>query len=226
MSGAGSGSTSDRPSTGVLVAYYSAYGHVFELARAVAEGARLVDGVEVRLRRFPELPSLENRFAGKERYRRARTEQADVLEVGHDDLLWADGILWGTPTRYGNACAQMRAFLDTTAGLWHAGALESKPAGVFTASATIHGGQESTILTAMVSLLHLGMIVLGLPCSETPEIMTTEPIGGSQYGAGTVTGPGAVKDPDPRELATARKQGARVARAAILLRPLREDRRE
>lgn len=103
-------------------------------------------------------------------------------EVSHDDLRRADAIVWGTPTRYGNVCAQMKAFPDTTAGLWHAGELESKPAGVFTASATIHGGQESTILTAMVPLLHLGMIVLGLPCSETPEIMTTEPIGARSTG--------------------------------------------
>lgn len=208
--------------TNVLIAYYSTYGHTFKMAQAVAEGAQSVDGTEVRLRRIPELHEAKQALSTQEYYVQAQQQQADIPEVTHDDLRWADGIIWGTPTRYGNMTSQMKQFIDTTGALWQQGALEDKPTGIFTSTATIHGGQESTILTSLVPLLHLGMIFVGTPYGQNPQIMTTDGIGGSPYGPATLAGGDGSRQPVDEELVTARNLGSRVAKAAAHLKPLRQ----
>lgn len=207
--------------TNILVVYYSAYGHVFTMARAVAEGAKGVAGADVRLRRFPELEEFRKANAGSKHYQASVESQKDIAEVTHDDLRWADGICWGTPTRYGNMIVQMNAFLGTTGGLWMKGELEMKAAGVFTSTGSIHGGQESTVLTSFVPLLHLGMILVGTAYGENPQILTTDGIGGSPYGAGTLAGADNSRQPEDRELTTARNLGNRVGRVAGSLKTLR-----
>ena len=208
-------------STRLLIAYYSAYGHVHQLAEAAAAGAAAVPDVEVRLRRIPELHEVGEASRAKPRYVEAQARQAHVPEVAHDDLRWADGILWGTAARYGNMSAQMKHFLDTTAAFWFAGELEGLPAGVFTSTGTIHSGQESTLLTSMVPLLHLGMIVVGLGNHDAAEMLTTDGIGGTPYGATTLSGMDGRRPVDPREERIVAAQAARLARVAALLRPLR-----
>ena len=208
--------------TNVLVAYYSAYGHVFKMAQSVAEGARSVADVDVRLRRFPEIQEFRTANAGSKHYQANVEAQRDVAEVTHDDLRWADGICWGSPTRYGNMAAQVKYFIDTTAGLWLKGELEGKAAGVFSSTSTVHGGQESTILTSFVPLLHLGMVICGTPYGENPQILTTDGIGGSPYGPGTLAGPDNSRQPEERELTTARNLGRRIALVAGALKTLRQ----
>lgn len=205
----------------VLVVYYSAYGHVHRMARAVTEGARAVAGTQVRLRRVAELEPFGKKLQANEHYRKAQEAQREVPEATHDDLRWADGYAFGTPTRYGNMTAQLKAFIDTTASLWLNGELEDKPAGVFTSTATIHGGQESTILTSLVPLLHLGMVFVGTPYGKNPQILVTDGIGGSPYGPGTLAGPDNSRQVAETELITARNLGTRIARVAERLKPLR-----
>jgi NAD(P)H dehydrogenase (quinone) len=207
--------------TNILVVYYSTYGHTYRLAQEVVEGARAVADTEVRLRRVAELQEAEKALARQEAYQRAREQQKDVPEVNHDDLRWADGICWGTPTRYGNMTAQLKQFIDTTGSLWMKGELEDKPTGIFTSTATIHGGQETTIITSLVPLLHLGMIFVGTPYGQNPQILSVEGIGGSPYGPGTLAGPKNDRQPADVELTTARNLGHRVARVSAHLRPLR-----
>jgi NAD(P)H dehydrogenase (quinone) len=208
--------------TNVLIAYYSAYGHVYQMAKAVAEGAGAVAEAEVRLRRIPELEEARRALSRQPFYVQAQQQQASVPEVTHDDLRWADGIIWGTPTRYGNMTAQMKQFIDTTGALWLAGELEDKAAGIFTSTGTIHGGQESTILTALVPMLHLGMIFVGTPYGQNPQILVTEGIGGSPYGPATLAGPDGSRQPVESELLTARNLGKRVAAVAACLKGLRQ----
>ncbi|WP_103027611.1 NAD(P)H:quinone oxidoreductase [Salinibacter altiplanensis] len=205
-------------STRVLVPFYSTYGHTFQMARAVADGAGDADQTTVRLRRIPELPASRDALSGEEAYEEAQAAMQDLGEATLDDLRWADGICWGTPTRFGNMSAQMKQFLDTTSGLWMNGALEGKPAGVFTSTATTHGGQESTILTSFVPLLHHGMILVGTPYGENEALNTAEGIGGSPYGPGTLAGPDGSRQPDERELSMAQNLGSRVARVAARLK--------
>ena len=138
-----------------------------------------------------------------------------------DDLRWADGIAWGTPTRYGTMATPMKRFLDGLVDVWKRGELEDKPAGVFTSSASIHGGQESTILTTMVPLLHFGMIFVGTPYMQNPQIMTADAIGGSPYGPSTVAGPDDSRHVVEAELRTARNLGIRIARVASALKIVR-----
>ena len=152
---------------------------------------------------------------------RAQQEQADIPVVTHDDLRWADGIAWGTPTRYGNMSAQMKQFIDTTGGLWLKGELEDKATGIFTSTATIHGGQETTILTALVPLIHLGMVFVGTPYGQNPQILVTDGIGGSPYGPGTLAGTDGSRQPVEAELTTARNLGSRLTRVAGCLKNLR-----
>lgn len=204
--------------TKVLVTFYSSYGHVHRLARSVAEGADSREGTRVRVRRIRELPDAEQAMSGQDAYRAAQKEMASIERVTLDDLRWADGVCWGTPTRFGNMSAQMKQFLDTLGPLWQDGALEDKPAGVFTSTNTIHGGQESTILTSLVPLLHLGMVFVGTPYGQNEQIMTADGIGGSPYGPSTVAGPDGSRTPTSEELATCRNLGARVARLASALR--------
>lgn len=208
----------------VLVAYYSTFGHVHLLAESAAQGAASVPGAEVRLRRVPELAEARAALSQKPRYLAAQQRQAHIREATHDDLRWADGMLFGTSARYGTMSAQLKWFLDTTASFWFAGELEGKPAGLFTSTGTIHSGQESTLLTSMVPLLHLGMIVVGIGNHDAAEMLTTDGIGGSPYGATTLSGMDGARPVDDRERRIAFAQGARLARVAALLKPLREAR--
>lgn len=195
----------------LLVLYYSMYGHIETLAGAVAEGAREVSGVEVIVKRVPDLMSTEKLAAVGGKVDQA-APLADPKELGE-----YDAIIFGTPTRFGNMTAQMRNFLDQTGKLWMQGALVGKVASVFTSTGT-GGGNESTILTFIPTLLHHGMIYVGLPysCPELTDI--SEVKGGSPYGAGTIAGPDGSRTPSAKELAMARFQGKHVAGITAKLR--------
>jgi NAD(P)H dehydrogenase (quinone) len=190
--------------TKLLVLYYSMYGHIETMANAVAEGARSVEGVEVSLKRVPELMSDET----AKKYG-AKLDQAAPV-ASPKELGDYDGIIFGTPTRFGNMAAQMRNFLDQTGSLWVKGAMVGKVASVFASTGT-GGGNESTILTFIPTLLHHGMIYVGLPyaCPELTDI--SEVRGGSPYGAATIAGSDGSRQPSAKELAMARYQGWHVA---------------
>ncbi len=196
----------------VLVVYYSMYGHVYKLVEAAAEGAQSVANVEAVLRRVPEtLPEdvLEKMGAVE-----AQKQQADVPVCTVDELGEADAIIFGTPTRFGNMCGQMRQFLDATGQLWMNGTLVGKVGSVVTSSNTQHGGQESTILTFHITLLHHGMVVVGLPYAFQGQMLTDQISGCSPYGASTVAGADGSRFPSENELAGARYQGEHVAKIA------------
>jgi len=196
----------------VLILYYSMYGHVERMAQAEAEGARDLAGTEVVVKRVPELmPEDAARKAGVK-----LDQPAPVAEP--KELADYDAILFGTPTRYGNMAAQMRNFLDQTGSLWLSGALVGKVGSVFTCTATQHGGQESTLLTFHPTLLHLGMIVVGLPYSAQEQMGLEEIKGGSPYGASTIAGAKGERMPSEVELKMARFQGRHVAGIAAKLR--------
>jgi len=202
----------------VLVVYHTIYGHTLQLARAVTEGVKSVAGVEAVFRRAPEFPHTEKELEAGEGYAtQIWTEQRSIPACTLDDLREADGLLLGSPTRYGNMTAQMKALIDSTASLWLAGAMEGKPAGVFTSTASTHGGQETTCVTMMIPLLHLGMLIVGVPYSAEGMIHT-EARGGSPYGASTIAGPKGELAPTPEDLAICRVQGKRVAEIARKLR--------
>lgn len=192
----------------ILVLYYSMYGHLEEMAKAVAEGVRSVPGSEVTVKRVPETMSVEAlRQAG------GKTEQdAEVATVA--ELPGYDAILFGTPTRFGGMAGQMRTFLDQTGSLWATGALIGKLGGVFTSTATQHGGHETTIASFHTALLHHGMLVVGVPYSCTGLTNMAEITGGSPYGAGTLAGADGQRTPSANELSIARFQGTHVARLA------------
>jgi NAD(P)H dehydrogenase (quinone) len=196
----------------VLVAYYSMYGHVHRMAEAVCEGAKQVDGVDVEMKRVPE--TLPQNVLEKMGALEAQELFAEVPVCSVDDLPQADAIIFGTPTRYGNMCGQMRQFLDATGRLWAAGALIGKVGSVFTSSATQHGGQESTILSFHITLLHHGMILVGLPYSFKGQMRMDEITGGSPYGASTIAGGRGERWPSENELEAARYQGRHVAMIA------------
>jgi len=196
----------------VLVVYYSMYGHVYKLVEAAAEGARSVANVEAVLRRVPEtLPEdvLEKMGAVE-----AQKQQADVPVCTVDELGEADAIIFGTPTRFGNMSGQMRQFLDATGQLWMNGALTGKVGSVITSSNTQHGGQESTILSFHITLLHHGMVVVGLPYAFQGQMTMDEISGCSPYGASTIAGGDGSRLPSENELAGARYQGEHVAKIA------------
>jgi NAD(P)H dehydrogenase (quinone) len=196
----------------VLVVYYSMYGHVYQLAQAVAEGVRSVEDAEAVLRRVPEtLPRdvLEKMGAAE-----TQKQQAGVPVCTLDELRDADAVIFGTPTRFGNMCGQMRQFLDATGQLWMKGALVGKVGSVFTSSNTQHGGQESTILTFHVTLLHQGMVIVGLPYSFEGQMITDPVTGCSPYGASTIAGADGGRFPSENEMDGARYQGAHVAKIA------------
>jgi len=195
----------------VLIVFYSAYGHVYSMAKAVAKGVAEVKGAAVELRRVPEtLPETMQKQLGI-------ITIPDVQVCTIDELATADAIIFGAPTRFGNMCGQMRQFLDATGPLWAKGALVGKPAGVFTSSATQHGGQESTILSFHTTLLHHGMIVVGLPYAFEGQTRTDEITGGSPYGASTIAGGKGERQPSENELAAARYQGKHVAEITVKL---------
>ncbi|NDY41662.1 NAD(P)H:quinone oxidoreductase [Dissulfurirhabdus thermomarina] len=199
----------------VLVLFYSMYGHVYRMAEAVAEGVSEVPGAEPVLRCVPEtLPPEVLRKMGAEEPRKAF---AHVPVATVDELGAADAVLFGTPTRFGNMCGQMRQFLDATGRLWQSGALVGKVGSVFTSTATQHGGQESTLLTFLVTLLHHGMVIVGLPYTFQGQMRIDEITGGSPYGASTIAGPDGSRFPSDNELAAARFQGRHAAAIAAKL---------
>ena len=199
----------------VLVVFYSTYGHVYKMAQAIAEGAKEVSGANVEVRRVPEtLPSevLEKMGAIE-----AQKAFAHVPVCTVDELATADAIIFGTPTRFGNMCGQMRQFLDATGQLWMQGALVGKVGSVFASTATQHGGQEATLLSFHITLLHQGMLVVGLPYAFQGQMRNDEITGGSPYGATTIAGTKGERTPTENELAGARFQGKHVAGIAAKL---------
>ena len=199
----------------VLIVFYSMYGHVYKMAEAMAEGVRAVPSAEAILRRVPEtLPAdvLEKMGAVE-----AQKTFAHIPVCTVDELPEADAIIFGTPTRFGNMCGQMRQFLDATGQLWAKGALVGKVGSVFASSNTQHGGQESTILSFHTTLLHQGMIVVGLPYSFAGQMRNDEITGGSPYGASTIAGTKGERTPSANELDAARFQGKHVAAIAAKL---------
>ncbi len=200
----------------VLIVYYSMYGHVYKMAEAVAAGVREIAGCEAVVKRVPE--TLPDEVLAKMGALDVQKGLAHIPVAAVDDLAGADAIIFGTPTRFGNMCGQMRQFLDASGGLWLNGALIGKPGSVFVSSATQHGGQESTILTFHTTLLHHGMVVVGLPYSFAGQMGIDAITGGSPYGASTIAGGQGERQPSDNELAGARFQGAHVARIALKLK--------
>lgn len=197
--------------TKILVVYYSMYGHVETLAKAVADGAKQVQGTDVTVKRVPELMTKEQaEKAG------AKLDQ-DAPLASPDELAEYDAIIFGTPTRYGNMCAQMRQFLDQTGGLWAKGKLIGKVGSVFASTGSQHGGQETTLTSFHTNLFHFGMVVVGVPYS-VPELTNMDEItGGTPYGASTLAGGDGSRQPTDNELVIARFQGEHVAKVASKL---------
>jgi len=190
----------------ILVLYYSMYGHIEAMADAVAEGARRVEGVQVDIKRVAEtMPEDAFKAAG------GKTDQtAPVAEPG--ELKDYDAVIVGTPTRFGNMAAPLKYFLDGTSGLWLTGELVGKPAGVFTSTSSLHGGQESTLLSMLLPLLHHGMLVLGLPYSENALLETRG--GGTPYGPSHHAGADGKRLLDEHEIDLCRALGQRLAQTA------------
>lgn len=199
----------------VLVVFYSMYGHIYRLAEAIAGGAREVVGTQVEMRRVPE--TLPEEVLKKMGAIEAQKTFAHIPICKIDELTSADAMIFGTPTRFGNMCGQMRQFLDATGQLWVQGALVGKVGSVFTSSATQHGGQESTILSFHITLLHQGMIIVGLPYTFEGQMRIDEITGGSPYGTSTIAGGKGERMPSENELAAARFQGKHVATIAFKL---------
>jgi NAD(P)H dehydrogenase (quinone) len=196
----------------IQIIFYSMYGHIHKMAVAVAEGAREVEGAEVGLYQVAELvPEVSLERTGA---KAARQVFAHIPEAVPDQMAEADAVIFGTPTRFGNMCAQMRNFLDRTGQLWARGGLVGKVGSVFVSTATQHGGQETTITSFHSTLLHHGMIIVGVPYSEERLLNMTEISGGSPYGASTLAGSDGSRQPTENELAIARFQGRHVAQIA------------
>jgi len=196
----------------VKIVFYSMYGHIYRMAEAVAEGVRQVEGAEVNLAQVPELvPQAALERMGEDK---ARDAFAHIPVATVEALPEADALIFGTPTRFGNMCAQMRNFLDQTGGIWAKGALIGKVGSVFTSTGTQHGGQETTLVSFHTTLLHHGMVIVGVPYSEQRQTIITEITGGSPYGASTIAGPDGSRQPSENELAIARFQGRHVAQIA------------
>lgn len=194
--------------TRVQVIFYSMYGHVYQMAEAIAKGVREVADVEVELFRVPEL--VPEDVLEKSGAKAAQKAFSQIPVIKPAQLTEADALIFGTPTRYGNMCAQMRNFLDQTGGLWMKDALVGKVGSVFASTGTQHGGQETTITSFHTTLFHLGFIVVGLPYSEKRMMNMDEITGGTPYGATTLAGDGK-RQPSENELAMARYQGKYVA---------------
>ena len=198
--------------TKILVLYYSSWGHVEQMAEAVAEGARKVAGAEVTIKRVPEL--VPDEVAKQYHYK--LDQKAPIAQPA--ELADYDAVIFGTPTRYGNMAAQMKNFLDQTGGLWMKGALVGKVGSVFASTATQHGGQETTITSFHTVLLHQGMVIVGLPYAFQGQMTMTEITGGSPYGASTMASGDGSRQPTENELAGARYQGEHVAKIASKLK--------
>jgi NAD(P)H:quinone oxidoreductase type IV len=198
--------------TKIQVIFYSMYGHIHKMAEAVAVGAREVEGSQVDIYQVAELVpegTLERMGA-----KAARQVFAHIPLAKVEQLPEADAIIFGTPTRFGNMCAQMRNFLDQTGQLWLKGSLIGRVGSVFTSTATQHGGQETTITSFHTTLLHQGMVIVGVPYSEQGLLNMKEITGGSPYGAGTLAGGDGSRQPSENELAIARFQGKHVTQIA------------
>ncbi|WP_305044554.1 NAD(P)H:quinone oxidoreductase [Geoalkalibacter sp.] len=200
----------------IPIIFYSMYGHIYRMAEAVAEGVREVAGCEAKLLQVAEL--VPDAALEKSGAKQARAAFAHIPQAGVEDLAEADAVIFGTPTRFGNMAAQMRNFLDQTGGLWMKGSLVGKVGSVFTSTATQHGGQETTITSFHSTLLHHGMIIVGVPYSEQRLLTMSEITGGSPYGAGTLAGGDGSRRPSENELAIARFQGRHVAQIAKKLK--------
>ena len=201
--------------TKILVVFYSTYGHVYELAKEIAAGAKELEGVEVKILQVPELmPEETLKQIGADK---ARAAFAHIPIAEPDDLRDADAIIFGTPTRFGNMAAQMRNFLDRTGQLWFQGALIGKVGSVFVSTATQHGGHETTITSFHTTLLHHGMVIVGVPYSCAEQMNMDEITGGSPYGAGTLAGLKGERTASNNERTIARFQGRHVATVAAKL---------
>lgn len=200
----------------VLIVYYSLYGHIHRMAEAVAEGVKEVEGTEVEMRRVPE--TLSEEVLIRMNALGAQKAVAHIPICTVNELVSADAVIFGTPTRFGNMCGQMRQFLDATGQLWLKGALVGKVGSVFTSSNTQHGGQESTILSFHITLLHQGMIIVGLPYTFLGQMRMDEITGSSPYGASTIAGSRGERMPSENELSAARFQGKHVATIALKLK--------
>lgn len=198
----------------VLIVYYSTYGNVYQMALAVAEGVKEVAGAEPVIRTVPELIP-DDVIQSRDDMKAGREKQKDVPSVTLDDFREAGAVAFGTPTRFGNVAAQMKNQVDRLSSLWMSGELIGKPTGVFVSTATLHGGQETTALTLMVPLLHLGMVIVGVPYS-VQELYTTTG-GGSPYGPGHVAGTDNSRALDPEETAICRAFGRRLAETGLKL---------
>ena len=196
----------------VLVVFYSMYGHVYRMAEAEAEGVRQVGGAEAELRRVPE--TLSDDILEKMGALEARKAFSHIPICDVDELSTADAIIFGAPTRFGNMCGQMRQFLDGTGHLWLKGALVGKAGGVFTSTGTQHGGQETTITSFHSTLLHHGMVIVGVPYTDPGLVNMKEITGGTPYGASTMADVDGSRLPTQNELGIASFQGRRVAEIA------------
>jgi len=198
-----------------LIVFYSAYGHIYKMANAVQEGVMQVKGSSAELRRVPEtLPEVLQKQTGIFEAQKAFVH-IPICEI--EELSTADAVIFGVPTRFGNMCGQMRQFLDAAGPLWSSNALVGKVGSVFTSTATQHGGQESTILSFHTTLLHLGLIIVGLPYSFKGQMRIDEVTGSSPYGASTIAGGQGERTPSENELAAAKFQGEHVATIASRL---------
>jgi NAD(P)H dehydrogenase (quinone) len=195
----------------ILIVYYSLYGHIFKMAQAVKEGVESVKGAEVLFRRVEEFDIVLKKTADDQYLSQVREQQKNIPFCTLDDLRAADGVLIGSPSRYGNMTAQMKQLIDSTATLWLKGEMEGKPAGVFTSTASTHGGQETTPLP------HLGMLIVGVPYS-VEGMLHTEARGGTPYGATAIAGGQGELQPMPEDLAIARALGRRVAEITTKVR--------
>jgi NAD(P)H dehydrogenase (quinone) len=193
----------------IHVVFYSMYGHIYRMAEAVAEGAREVKGTELALFQVPELVPEEALEKSGAKAARAAFAHVPVIEV--EQLAEADALIFGTPTRFGNMCAQMRQLLDRTTKLWLTGALVGKVGSVFASTSSQHGGQETTITSFHTTLLHHGMIIVGVPYTEPRLVAMDQVTGGTPYGATTLAGADGSRVPSENELAIARYQGRHVA---------------
>ncbi|PKP98748.1 MAG: NAD(P)H:quinone oxidoreductase [Alphaproteobacteria bacterium HGW-Alphaproteobacteria-15] len=195
----------------VLVLYYSSYGHLEQMAEAVADGARSA-GAQVDIRRVPETaPDAVVKAAG------FKTDAPHPLIEGPDALKEYDAIIVGSPTRFGRMASQMASFWDTAGGVWYQGALHGKVGGAFTSSATQHGGNETTLFSIITNLLHFGMTIVGLDYGHADQQKIDEVLGGAPYGATTVAGGDGSRMPSEIDLAGARYQGRRIAEVATKL---------
>ncbi|WP_375436763.1 NAD(P)H:quinone oxidoreductase [uncultured Hymenobacter sp.] len=195
-----------------LIIFYSTYGHIYKMAEAIAEGAREVEGNEVVIKRVPE--TLSQEILDKTGATGAQKAFEHVPVVTPEELVDYDAIIFGTPTRYGNLCGQMQAFMDSTGGLWAKGALVGKVGSAFVSTATQHGGQETTLRAFHTELLHHGFVIVGLPYAWQGQMGHEEVTGGTPYGASTVTGGQGERQPSANELEGARYQGRHTAEIA------------